>query len=99
MAGAIGASIAVTLWDDHAIVSRSELVSKLQPQEVQNTLTQNGFSTETALGTISNLVDKESITLATDHVFLVFSLVFLVAGLIIWLSPKPKHMMEGPPPH
>jgi len=30
---------------------------------------------------------------------LLFSLVFLVAGLIIWLSPKPKHMVEGPPPH
>ena len=28
MAGAIGASIAVTVWDDHAKVARSEMVSK-----------------------------------------------------------------------
>lgn len=38
MAGAIGASIAVTVWDDHAKVARSEMVSNLHTTEVQNTL-------------------------------------------------------------
>lgn len=99
MAGAIGASIAVTIWDDHAKVARSEMVSNLHSDDVYNTLIQSGFSSDTALGTISNLVDKESITMSSDHVFLIFSLVFVFAGLIIWLSPKPKQQLKGPAPH
>ena len=59
MAGAIGASIAVTVWDDHAKVARSEMVSNLHTTEVQNTLLQNGFTADSTLGIISNLVDKK----------------------------------------
>ena len=69
MAGAIGASIAVTVWDDHAKVARSEMVSNLHTTEVQNTLLQNGFTADSTLGIISNLVDKEAITMSANHVF------------------------------
>ncbi|MHA3891115.1 DHA2 family efflux MFS transporter permease subunit [Acinetobacter sp. GXMZU3951] len=96
MAGAIGASIAVTIWDDHAKVARSEMVSNLHPTEVQATLLQNGMSHETSLGVISNLVDKEAMTMSVDHVFLILTLVFVVASLMIWLAPKPKTKVTGP---
>lgn len=95
MAGAIGASIAVTIWDDQAKVSRSELVGVLHVDEVQNTLVQNGFSVQGALGYISNLVDKEANTLSANHVFFILAMVFIFAGLIIWLCPKTKPGMSG----
>ncbi len=90
MAGAIGASIAVTIWDDHTKLARSDLVSKMHIESTQQALVQHGFSSEAALGTISNLVDKEALTLSVNHVFLIFAMLFLVAGMIIWLCPKPK---------
>lgn len=90
MAGAIGASAAVTLWDDFAKSSRSDLVSTLHPEATQYSLMQHGFSSETALGVISNLVDKEALTLSVNHVFFIFAMIFIFAGLIIWLCPKPK---------
>ena len=96
MAGAIGASIAVTIWDDHAKVARSEMVANLHTTEVQATLLQNGMSNETSLGLISSLVDKEAMTLSVDHVFLILTLVFVVASLMIWLAPKPKTKVTGP---
>ena len=96
MAGAIGASIAVTIWDDHAKVARSEMVANLHTAEVQATLLQNGMSNETSLGLISSLVDKEAMTLSVDHVFLILTLVFVVASLMIWLAPKPKTKVTGP---
>ena len=99
MAGAIGASIAVTIWDDHAKVARSEMVSSLHVEETQNTLIQSGFSPESTLGIISSLVDKEAITMSANHVFLLFALAFIFAGLIIWLSPKPQRSLQGPAPH
>ena len=90
MAGAIGASIAVTIWDDHAKLARSEMVSSMHVEETQQNLMQNGFSSERALGVISNLVDKEALTMSVNHVFLIFAMLFIFAGLFIWLSPKPK---------
>jgi DHA2 family multidrug resistance protein len=96
MAGAIGASIAVTIWDDHAKVARTEMVASLHTSEVQNTLIQNGMTHETALGVISNLVDKEAMTMSVDHVFFILTLVFVVASLLIWLAPKPKTKVTGP---
>lgn len=90
MSGAIGASIAVTMWDDHAKLSRSGIVSTLNPEATQQQLIQQGLSPEGALGVISNLVDTEALTLSVNHVFLVFSMIFIFAGLLIWLCPKPK---------
>ncbi|WP_180644489.1 DHA2 family efflux MFS transporter permease subunit [Acinetobacter bereziniae] len=90
MAGAIGASLAVTIWDDHTKLARSEIVSTMHVEETQRNLVNSGFSPEMALGTISNLVDKEALTLSVNHVFLIFAMVFIFAGLIIWLCPKPK---------
>ncbi|WP_343597665.1 DHA2 family efflux MFS transporter permease subunit [Acinetobacter sp.] len=90
MAGAIGTSLAVTIWDDHAKISHSEIVSKLNAIPTEQALTQNGFSSGEALATIANLVNKESTTLSVNHVFLLFSIIFVVGGLIIWLSPKPR---------
>ncbi|MEE9901759.1 DHA2 family efflux MFS transporter permease subunit [Acinetobacter haemolyticus] len=99
MAGAIGASIAVTIWDDHTKVARSEMANSLHPQEVQNTLMQNGFSSDATLGMIANLVDKEAITISANHVFMILAMVFVFASLLIWLSPKPKPIIGGPAPH
>lgn len=98
MGGAIGASLSVAIWDDHSSISRSEIVSKLNIAPTLNELTVRGFSRETALATISNLVNKEALTLAVDHVFLVFSLIFIVGATIIWLCPKPRKV-EGAAPH
>ncbi|MCF9046330.1 DHA2 family efflux MFS transporter permease subunit [Acinetobacter nectaris] len=98
MGGAIGASLAVTVWDDHASIARSEIVSNMDIKPTLNTLQHQGFSYDTALGTISNLVNKEALTVAADHVFLVFSMIFLVGAIIIWFCPKPRKI-EGAPSH
>lgn len=90
MAGAIGASLAVTIWDDHTKLSRSDMVASLHVESTQQDLMQQGFSSETALGVISSLVDKEALTLSVNHVFLIFAMIFIFASLIIWLCPKPK---------
>ena len=93
MAGAIGASLAVTIWDDHTKLSRSEMVANLHVESAQQDLMQQGFSSEKALGVISSLVDKEALTLSVNHVFLIFAMIFIFASLIIWLCPKPKNIV------
>ena len=88
--GAIGASLSVTIWDDHSKIARSEMVSNLNAEPTVNMLMQQGFSYQSAIAKISSIVDKESLTMAADHVFFIFSLVFVIGAMIIWLCPKPK---------
>ena len=95
MAGAIGASIAVTIWDDHATIARSEMVGTLHVDEAKSTLMQQGMSSESALAYISSLVDKEALTLSVNHVFLLLAGVFIFASLVIWFAPKVKGGQGG----
>ena len=90
MAGAIGASIAVTIWDDHTKLARSEMVGSLHTEDAKAALQQQGMSSEAIQGYISSLVDKEALTLSANHVFLLLSFIFITAALIIWLCPRPK---------
>lgn len=95
MAGAIGASIAVTIWDDHTKIARAEMVGSLHTNDTQATLMQQGMSAEGAMGYISSLVDKEALTMSANHVFLLLAMVFIFAAIIIWFSPKPKTGISG----
>jgi MFS transporter, DHA2 family, multidrug resistance protein len=95
MAGAIGASIAVTIWADHAKISRAELSGLLHIDEVKNTLMNIGLSEQGSIAYIANLVESEVNTISADYVFFTMSLVFFFAGLIIWLCPKPKAGMAS----
>lgn len=90
MAGAIGASVVVTLWDDHSKLSRAELSGLIHPDQVQNTLMGMGLSEQGSIAYIASLLDKEALTLSADHTFFSLALVFFFAGLIIWFCPKPK---------
>ncbi|OUY07682.1 DHA2 family efflux MFS transporter permease subunit [Acinetobacter populi] len=90
IAGAIGASLAVTIWDDRSSMARNQIVSTLQPDATLTSLQENGFSHEVALGIVSDLVNKEALTVAVDHVFLLFTLLFFVAAALVWLAPKPQ---------
>ena len=99
MAGAIGASIAVTIWDDHSKVARSEMVGQLHVEDTQNILMAQGMSAESTLGYISSLVDKEALTLSANYLFVILALVFLFAALIVWLAPRPQPGVGGMPSH
>ncbi len=90
MAGAIGASVALTLWENSQRVARSEIVSKLNPAEAQALLNGAGVPTEQGRQMIANLVDQESIAVAIDHIFLLSALAMFLSAAVVWLSPRPK---------
>jgi len=89
MSAAIGTSISTTAWDNDTRVARSELVSKLNSGEVSTMLQNQGFGIDQVRGTIEQLVNGEATALATNHIFLVSSAVFLFAAALIWAAPKP----------
>ncbi len=99
MASAVGASIMLTLWENSQRVSRNEIVSRLNPEDVENSLKGAGFSTVQGQQVIANLVDQESIAMAINHVFLLSAGALFLSAIVIWLSPKPKSRPPSPAAH
>jgi len=57
-------------------------------------LTARGFSVEQARLMISQMVDRESVALATGQTFVVAALIFVAAASIIWLAPRPSRAVD-----
>ncbi len=93
-AGAMGTSIATTLWDNRAAMHHAHLTEGLvQGQGIfgvtQQGLKAAGLSQEQALAQINRLIDQQAYTRAADDIFLASSFLFLSLIVLIWLTKRP----------
>jgi len=93
-AGAMGTSIATTLWDDRAAMHHAHLAEQLPVgspalTESVSALTAGGLSTEGAYATINRLMDVQAFTRAADDIFLASSALFLVMIIGVWFTKRP----------
>ena len=93
-AGAMGTSIATTLWDNRAAMHHAHLTEGLvQGQGIFGVTLQGlkaaGLSQEQALAQINRLVDQQAYTRAADDIFLASSFLFLSLIALIWLTKRP----------
>ncbi|QIL79520.1 DHA2 family efflux MFS transporter permease subunit [Diaphorobacter sp. HDW4A] len=93
-AGAMGTSIATTLWDNRAAMHHAHLTEGLvQGQGIFGVTLQGlkaaGLSQEQALAQINRLVDQQAYTRAADDTFLASSFLFLSLIALIWLTKRP----------
>lgn len=95
MAGAVGTSIATTLYNDNAVVARSEIVSRLNAEQVSRSLQATGFSLDQVRGAIEQTVVQESYAISITQIFLLSSAVFAIAAMVIWLAPRPGRAIEA----
>ena len=90
-AAAFAASLSTTYWEDSSTSARDNLAGLLNGvQDRINDLATLGLSPDQALRQIDNLVQMQSVMLATDRVFLVASFIFVIASVAIWFAPPPK---------
>lgn len=94
VAGAVGTTVAVSLWNGQARTARSEIVSKMNPDAVSAALQVNGFSIEQVRSAIEQIVERESMAVATQHLFFLSAVVFAVAASLIWLTPRPTRQID-----
>jgi DHA2 family multidrug resistance protein len=95
LSGAVATSIVQTIWEDKTTTAHSEL-SGLTDRggEGMLSLMQSGFSQEQARDYLNHLVDSQSITIATNQVMALVTLVFASGALMIWLAPKPRRAVD-----
>ena len=98
MSAAVSVSVVTTLWDNAAGRNHFVLAGRLNDAEATtNTLTAAGLSPDQALAQLDGLTQSQSVMMATDQLFGLTSVVFLLAAAAVWLSPKPKPA-AGPMP-
>jgi DHA2 family multidrug resistance protein len=88
---AFSTSIVTTLWQNASSRNHANMAGALNdPGQVQKTLAHGGFTPAQALGQIDNLTQSQAVMLATDQMFLLTTVVFLVAAAAVWFGPKPN---------
>ena len=96
-AGAMGTSIATTLWENRASLHHAHLTEMLVQGQgtfaiTMNQLTAAGMSKEQAYAQINRLIDQQAFTRAADDIFLASSMLFLTLIVLIWFTKRPAPM-------
>jgi DHA2 family multidrug resistance protein len=98
-AGAMGTSIATTVWENRAALHHAQLVESVnQGNAAANSamagLAGSGFSAEQVLGQLNRIVDQQSFMLAANDVFYASAVLFLLLIPFVWLA-KPTRSAGG----
>lgn len=99
MAIAVGTAVSTTLWANNTVVARSEMVGKLNSDEISQSLESAGFSLDQVRGLVEQSVAQESLTLALNHMFLLSACVFAFAATAIWFAPRPVREVDTSEAH
>ena len=100
LSGAVGTSIATTVWANGAIRVHAELVGSISadPSGI-NQLEASGFSPAQVRQLMENLLTQESLVVSLDHMFLIATCLLLASAILIWLVPKPKKAVDTSQAH
>jgi DHA2 family multidrug resistance protein len=91
LAGAFATSIVQTGWSNATRKNQTELANAMQNgQATINAMTAGHVPPETATNLLSNVVEGQSVMLATLNMFAAIAICFGFAATIIWLAPKPQ---------
>jgi DHA2 family multidrug resistance protein len=95
LAGAFATSLVTTVWENGGSRNHSELAGALNgAQTTMDQLVTSGFAPEQARGMIDQLVQGQSVMLATNQVFQAVAALFVVAALVVWLAPRPTRIAD-----
>ncbi len=90
-AGAMGTSIATTVWENRAAMHHAQLAEAVNlgspaTQGALSGLAAAGLSPDQALAQLNRLVDQQAFMLAASDVFYLSALMFLALIPLLWLS-------------
>ena len=94
-AGAVGTSIATTLWERRATLHHAQLTEGLHhgntalAQALQG-LQVGGFTPEQALAQVERLVNQQAFMLAANDIFYASAVLFLFLIPLVWLAHAPR---------
>jgi DHA2 family multidrug resistance protein len=90
-AGAVGASLATTMWENRQTLHHAQLAEAINVASpgAMNAVARmqaQGFSTEQAYAVINRLIDQQAAMLGANDLFRVSAILFLLLIPVIWLA-------------
>lgn len=82
ISGAFSTSVITTMWANQATVNRTELVGIIQSPP------------DMSVSDLNQLIESQSVMLATNHVYSNVAILFIFAAIIIWIAPKPNQVIK-----
>ncbi len=99
MATAVAVAIGTTYWLDDTVRSRVALVGELhRPASLLTAFEQIGRTPPQALRSLGNLVQSQSVMLATNHLCFAVGVMLAIAAGVVWLMPRPPLATTAPAP-
>ncbi|WP_018606654.1 DHA2 family efflux MFS transporter permease subunit [Uliginosibacterium gangwonense] len=96
LSGAIATSMVNTAWENSATVNHAELVGLTDSDgRLSSILSNMGMSSDAVKQSINQLLNSQSIMLATNDILTIVGLAFVVAATAIWLAPKPTRKVDA----
>jgi DHA2 family multidrug resistance protein len=97
MSGAFATAVITFAWHHSATGSRVDLSGVLNdPQGVLAKIRATGETAQQALQSLDNMVQTQSVMLATNHIFQFVGAILLLTAAGIWLMPKPTGPVSLP---
>ena len=100
-AGAVGASLATTLWESRAALHHAQLSESitLASPGARTALAQmqaSGLTSEQALSVVNRLIDQQSAMLGANDLFRASAILFLLLIPVIWLARPVRSAKPAP---
>ncbi len=88
-AGAIGATVSMTVWQDRATTHHARLTEEITPLraswvDAQDLLRGAGLRGDQPMGMVNAMIDQQAFTLAATEIFHVSSIGFLLLAVLVW---------------
>lgn len=100
LSGAFATSVVTTSWEDKTNYNHAELAGLVDPtHQYAQKLMNMGMDPERIRMMLDNILQSQAVMLATNHIFFIASLTFLLAASAIWLAPKPTRVADTSEAH
>jgi DHA2 family multidrug resistance protein len=91
LAGAFATSLVQSTWSDAGRENQTELSgAMIHGAKAIESYEASGLSHQSAVAMLTQIVEGQSVMLATLRIFGVVTIVFFFSAMLIWLAPKPK---------
>jgi DHA2 family multidrug resistance protein len=100
LAGAFATSLVQTGWQNATRQNQTELAGVVQyGRELVEAATAQGAPREAATAMLAQVVEGQSVMLATLDMFALIAVCFGVAATLIWVAPKPRGPIDTSSAH
>lgn len=95
LSAAFATSIINTSWERESRYVHSELSGLTDQHGIATQMMQaSGMAMDQVRSSLDWILQKQSVMVATNQLFVIIAAIFVFAAFVIWFAPKPKHSVD-----